>query len=440
MNLRALAAQTLAPLLQHRGSLNAVLPAALERCEVRDRALLQQLCYGTLRFEPRLSRIAQHLLKKPFRDKDADLQALLLLGLYQLDQSRVAAHAAISETVAAVGELNKDWARGLINAVLRRFQRDRDGLIAELDGQEAFRYNHPDWLIEKLRHNWPQHWEQILAANDQPAPMALRINLGKLSRAAYLERLQAAGLEARLGALAESAIYLQEPCDVARLPGFDEGLVSVQDEAAQLAATLLDPQPGQRVLDACAAPGGKLCHLLEHQPDLATADAVELEPERARRIHQNLERLGLQSQVHLGDAAGQDWWNGQAYDRILLDAPCSASGVIRRHPDIKYLRRSEDLKTLAELQLRMLQNCWQMLSPGGRLLYATCSVFPQENERVLARFLKAEASASEVAIEQPWGEARPLGRQLFPQPDGHDGFYYALLQKNAVPQKDIATP
>jgi len=431
MNLRALAALTLAPLLQHRGSLNASLPAALAQCEPRDRALLQQLCYGTLRFEPRLARIAGRLLKKPFRDKDTDLMALLLVGLYQLDQSRVAPHAAISETVAATEELNKDWARGLLNAVLRNFQRRRDELLSGLDGDDSFRYNHPDWLIQKLRHNWPEQWQQILAANDTPAPMTLRVNLGKTSREAYQAQLADTGLGARPGAWSPAALYLDQPCDVSRLPGFEEGLVSVQDEAAQLAAGLLEPQPGERVLDACAAPGGKLCHLLELEPQLAAVDAVEIDAGRADRIRENLARLGVSCRLHIGDAGGRDWWDGQLYDRILLDAPCSASGVIRRHPDIKYLRRSDDLKALAELQLQILENCWQLLRPGGRLLYATCSVFPQENERVLARFLKNTLSASEVVLEVPWGQARPLGRQLFPQQDGQDGFYYALLQKDS---------
>ncbi|GGO77432.1 ribosomal RNA small subunit methyltransferase B [Marinobacterium nitratireducens] len=430
MNLRALAAKTLAPLLQHRGSLNASLPATLAQCEPRDRALLQQLCYGTLRYEPKLSCIAEQLLKKPFRERDSDVRALVLIGLYQLDQTRVAPHAAISETVAATEALDKSWARGLVNAVLRNFQRRRDELLTALADDETFSYNHPQWLIEKLRHNWPQDWQQILAANDEPAPMTLRVNLARLSRQDYLEQLAQGGIEAHPGAHSAAAVYLAEPCDVGRLPGFAEGLASVQDEAAQLAAELLQPAPGERVLDACAAPGGKLCHLLELEPGLAAVDAVEIDAGRAERIRENLARLGLDCQLHIADAASRDWWDGQPYDRILLDAPCSASGVIRRHPDIKYLRRSEDLKTLAQLQLAILENCWAMLRPGGRLLYATCSIFPQENERVLARFLKANPAASERPLDVAWGQARPVGRQLFPQPGAQDGFYYAVLEKD----------
>jgi 16S rRNA (cytosine967-C5)-methyltransferase len=431
MNLRTLAAQTLAPLLQHRGSLNATLPTSLYTCVPRDRALLQQLCYGTMRFEPRLALIADHLLQKPFRDKDADLQALVLLGLYQLDQTRIADHAAISETVDATADLNKNWARGLVNAVLRRFQRERDSIMEELGDNPRLQYNHPDWMIGKLQQNWPEHWPQIMLANDQPAPMTLRLNTRQSSREAYLEQLYIAGIEATPGTFADTAIYLTQACDVTELPGFDEGLVSVQDEAAQLSATLLDLKPGQRVLDACAAPGGKLCHLLEHEPALAHVEAVELDSRRAERIKQNLQRLKLNCTLTQGDAASDSWWDGQSYDRILIDAPCSATGVIRRHPDIKYLRRNEDLKRLADLQLAILENCWNMLSPGGKLLYATCSVFPQENERLLARFIKARPEVQHLPIEADWGHVRPLGRQLFPQPDGHDGFYYAVLEKPA---------
>nr|WP_067289153.1 16S rRNA (cytosine(967)-C(5))-methyltransferase RsmB [Marinobacterium profundum] len=429
MNLRTLAAQTLAPLLLHRGSLSATLPTSLYTCVPRDRALLQQLCYGTMRFEPRLALIAEHLLQKPFRDKDADLQALVLLGLYQLDQTRIADHAAISETVDVTEDLNKNWARGLVNAVLRRFQRERDSIMETLGDNPRLQYNHPDWMIGKLQQNWPDHWPQIMLANDQPAPMTLRLNTRLSTREAYIEQLYIAGIEATPGAFAKTAIYLNQPCDVSELPGFADGLVSVQDEAAQLSAPLLDLKPGQRVLDACAAPGGKLCHLLEHEPGLDSVEAVELDSRRAERIQQNLQRLKLNCTVTLGDAASEKWWDGQSYDRILIDAPCSATGVIRRHPDIKYLRRNEDLKRLADLQLSILRNCWHMLSPGGKLLYATCSIFPQENERLLARFIKEQPEVRHLPIEADWGHARPLGRQLFPQQDGHDGFYYAVLEK-----------
>ncbi len=432
MNIRILAAETLAPLLRHQGSLNAVLPAALERCPERDRPLLQQLCYGTMRDFHRLNLLATQLLRKPFQARDYDIRALLLLGLYQLRSLRIPAHAALHETVAACTGLQKSWAKGLLNGTLRHYQREAERLEAALSQREAWQYNHPDWLISKLRHNWPEHWQQILAGNNaEPAPLTLRINRQQCSRDAYLRQLAAEGTEAQATPFSPDGISLAQACDVDSLPGFREGACSVQDEAAQLAVGLLDLQPGQRVLDACAAPGGKLCHILEAQPQLAAVEAVELEARRLPRIEENLARIGLRATLHLGDAAATDWWDGQPFDRILLDAPCSATGVIRRNPDIKYLRKGEDIQPLTEIQWAILRNCWQLLKPGGRLVYATCSIFPQENERLIGRFIQQQPDALHKPIDAAWGLERPLGRQLFPSPGGHDGFYYAVLEKTA---------
>lgn len=433
MNSRAIAAQTLTPILLQKASLNTELSKGLSRVAERDRGLLQQLCYGTLRNLPRLQALANHMLKKPFKKQEQDLQALLMLGMYQLLEMRIPAHASIGETVEACVQLNKPWAKGLLNGVLRRLQREQDSIFATLENEPEFRFNHPAWMIDKLRHNWPLHWEFILEQNNQQPPMTLRINQQRCTRDQYLDWLDEAGIDAFPGAHSMQAIQLDEACDVDLLPGFDEGFASVQDEAAQLSADLLDLQPGQRVLDTCAAPGGKLCHIAEQEPDLSAAVAVELEAKRASRIEENLQRLQLDADVIVADAASQDWWDGQLFDRILIDAPCSASGVIRRHPDIKGLRRNEDLKPLADIQLAILTNGWQMLQPGGKLVYATCSVFPQENERVVERFLKQQEDAVHHDIEASWGQARPFGRQLFPQPDGHDGFYYALLSKAESP-------
>ncbi len=433
MNIRAIAAHTLAPVLAQKESLNTALPKGLKRVSERDRGLFQQLCYGTLRFYPRLNCLAKLLLKKPFKQQDQDLRALLLLGLYQLLEMRIPPHASIGETVEACSELNKQWAKSPINAILRRLQREQDSLFEQLQNDAEFCYNHPAWMIDKLRHNWPEQWQAILEQNNQQPPMTLRVNQQMTTRDDYLQLLADAGLAATVCPYAPAAIQLQHPCDVEQLPGFEAGWVSVQDEAAQLSASLLDLQPGLRVLDACAAPGGKLCHILEQQPDLAQVTAIELEAKRAPRIQENLQRLALSAEVVIADAATTDWWDGHAYDRILLDAPCSASGVIRRNPDIKHLRRSEDLKALAEIQLSILKNCWQMLAPGGKLVYATCSIFPQENERVVERFIKLQHDADHQPIDAPWGMARPVGRQLFPQAAGHDGFYYALLTKEQAP-------
>ncbi|MDO6562354.1 16S rRNA (cytosine(967)-C(5))-methyltransferase RsmB [Amphritea sp. 1_MG-2023] len=430
MNIRAIAARALGPVIGRKESLNTALPRALQHCHENDRALLQQLCYGTMRSLPKLACLADKLLKKPFKPQDQDLYALVLLGFYQLLEMRVPAHAAISETVEAAAQLNKGWAKGLLNALLRTLQREQDTLFEQLSEQPEFRYNHPQWMIAKLQHNWPDQWQEVVTQNNQQPPMTLRINKRKTNREAYLQQLHDADIAASATPYSNVGIQLASPVDVSILPGFEYGFVSVQDEAAQLSSTLLDLQPGQRVLDACAAPGGKLCHILEHEPDLAHVTAIELEESRASRIQENLLRLNLDADVIIDDAASHTWWDGAQYDRILVDAPCSAAGVIRRNPDIKHLRQSEDIKTLTEIQLSILENCWKLLKPSGRLLYATCSVFPQENERVVERFTKAHADACHLPIVAEWGIERPFGRQLFPQPQGHDGFYYAVLLKD----------
>ena len=431
INIRALAANVLAPLLRQHGSLSTHLPDALQHCPEQDRALLQQLCYGTMRELFRLERLAAQLLRKPFKAQDMDIQALVLIGLWQLRSSRIPPHAALNETVAATETLNKPWARKLVNAVLRRFQREQADIEQTLTEDEVFRWNHPQWFISKLQHNWPEHWQSVLAANDCQGPMTLRVNTRQQTRQAALQKLADAAIAATPCTFSADGITLEQPQDVTQLPGFTAGELSVQDEAAQLAADLLALAPGQRVLDACAAPGGKLCHLLERCAQLQEVIAVELEPERTRRIHDNLHRLGLQldCQVLTADASSHDWWDGQPFDRILVDAPCSGTGVIRRHPDIKLLRRGEDIAALASIQLSILNNLWQQLKPGGRLVYATCSIFGQENERIIERFLQQQPDARHQPIAAAWGETRPFGRQLFPQPDGHDGFYYAVLDK-----------
>jgi len=428
LNLRAQVARTLLPLLQQQGSLSTVLPTALSRTAERDRALMQQICYGTLRFWHRYDALASLMLRKPFHPDEQIVQVLLNAALYQLHQLSVPDHAVINETVEACKQLGKPWAGKLLNAILRRYQRESSDLLKQADSLDAFRFNHPPWMLAKLEHNWPEQWLQILSANDQSPPMCLRVNRQRVDREGYLKLLSAAGIGARVGEYSPDAIYLEQPLPVDKLPQFDAGWVSVQDEAAQLATQLMSPEPGMRILDACAAPGGKLCHLLEHCTDLRI-EALELEPRRAVRITENLNRLGLQAPVKIGDASDRIWWNGEPYDQILLDAPCSATGVIRRNPDIKILRRNEDILDLAAQQLAILTNLWGMLKPGGTMVYATCSIFPQENERIIERFLKIQPDARPVPIEASWGVNRTFGRQLFPQTDGHDGFFYARLER-----------
>lgn len=433
MNIRQLAAETLAPLLRHQGSLKSTLPQALDACPERDRALLQQICYGTMRDFHRLNVIAIKLLKRPFKARDYDIRALVLVGIYQLRSLRIPEHAALNETVDAAHSLGKPWATSLLNGLLRSYQREAEALEAHLDSTPASQYNHPDWFISKVQNNWPEHWQQIIDGNnDESAPLTLRVNRLRISRDQYLAELDVEGIDAVTTPFSPEGITLAKATDVRDLPGYDEGWFSVQDEAAQLSGLLLDLQPGQRVLDACAAPGGKLCHILEQQPDLSSVDAVELEMRRAGRITENLERLGLSAELRIGDARCDDWWDQHPYDRILVDAPCSATGVIRRNPDIKYLRKGEDIQAMADIQINILDNLWRMLKPGGKLLYATCSIFPQENERLIKRFMTQQSDAEHLPLSGEWGVERPYGRQLFPSPGSHDGFFYALLRKTAA--------
>lgn len=424
---RAVAAEVLADILQRRGSLSALLPTALTQVPEQERALLQQLCYGTCRFLPSLQAYCQALLHKPIATHDQDIKGLLLLGLYQLEHSRIPEHAIISQTVEAAEDLNKPWTKSLINGVLRSFQRDKNAL--NIGNQPEVRFNHPQWLIDRLKGAWPDNWEAILEQNNHQAPMTLRVNTISVSCETYLAQLADAGISAHAGKLSPAAITLDSACDVTLLPGFSDGMVSVQDEAAQLAAYLLDLAPDQKVLDACAAPGGKTCHILETEPRIAELTALDQSEVRLKRVHENLARLDLSANTIAADAASPEWWNGEPFDRILVDAPCSATGVIRRHPDIKYLRLNSDINQLAKLQERIVRNLWTMLKPGGKLVYATCSVLPAENEKLVKKLLKKLSDAQEIKITADWGIERPFGRQFFPQLQGHDGFYYAVLEK-----------
>jgi 16S rRNA (cytosine967-C5)-methyltransferase len=436
MNPRLAAARALSAVLSGKASLGGSLPPLLDRVEARDRGLTQDLAFGAARWQPRLSALANALLEKPFKAADRDVEALLLVGLYQLFYSRIPTHAAIGETVGAAQPLKKPWAKGLLNAVLRRAEREGAELLLTLEHDPVVRTAHPRWLQKALKAHWPQHWEAICAANNAHPPLTLRVNRRHGSRDAYLAELLAAGIEARACAYSGDGITLAQACDVTGLPGFAEGRVSVQDEAAQLAAELLQLAPGQRVLDACCAPGGKTCHILEAEPQLARVLALDLEAKRLLRVRDNLDRLGLDAQLIAADTRAVDsWWDGQPFQRILLDAPCSATGVIRRHPEIKLTRQPDDIAALAQLQGEMLDALWPTLAVGGILLYATCSSLPTENTEVIEAFLQRRPDAGELEIVGEFGIAQPHGRQLFAQQDGHDGFYYAKLIKNAAPAR-----
>jgi len=427
---RVAAARALAAILGGR-SLSEVLPVAT--VPARDRALLAELVYGTCRWFPRLDFYLGRLLARPLKPRDADVRTLLLVGLYQLTELRVAPHAAVDETVAAARALGKAWAAGLVNGVLRSFLRQRAALQDAARADLAAAHAHPAWLIERLQAAWPADWAAILeAANGRP-PMTLRVNRLRTDRDGAAQALAKAGLSATPVPDVPSALVLQQPAEVAALPGFAEGVLSVQDAGAQLAAPLLDPQPGERVLDACAAPGGKTGHLLEWCPD-AEVTAVDLDSRRLARVRENLDRLGLQARLFAGDAgqpAGP--WAQTPYDRILLDVPCTATGVIRRHPDIKLLRRATDVAELAERQARILDAVWPLLRPGGILLYVTCSLLPEENHLQIARFLDRRGDAGALAIEAQWGRPMGVGRQTLPGERTMDGFFYARLQKAPAP-------
>ena len=433
MNPRLAAARALAAVLSGKASLNSSLPAQLDKVDERDRGLTQDLAFGTARWQPRLDLLAAQLLQKPFKAADADVQALLLVGLYQLFYTRIPAHAAIGETVGCADKLKKPWAKGLLNAVLRRAQREGEELLASMERDPVVRTAHPRWLQKSLKAFWPEQWEAICAANNAHPPMILRVNRRHHSRDAYLDLLREAGIEAAPCQFSRDGILLAEACDVRNLPGFEQGWISVQDEAAQLAADLLELAPGQRVLDACCAPGGKTCHLLEAEPKLAGVVAIDLEAKRLTRVRENLDRLGLDAQLIACDARDTtNWWDGKTFQRILLDAPCSATGVIRRHPDIKLTRQADDIAALASLQGELLDALWPTLEVGGMLLYATCSTLPTENTEVIAAFLARTPGARELDLATDAGIRQPHGRQLLAQEGGHDGFYYAKLIKIAA--------
>ena len=387
----------------------------------------KELCFGVCRHYLRLTTLADSLVQK--RPKQTDIWILLLMGLYQQQYLDLPDYAIVKETVAVLDNIKKSWAKGLVNAVLRTFSREREARMSALQDNPTFQYGHPEWLLQRLTSAWPNNWHAIVTANDARAPMSLRVNQQRTSTATYLLRLQDNGIDAHAHPHAPHGIVLSKPCDVHDLPGFAEGDVSVQDIAAQHATSLLQLRPQLRVLDACAAPGGKICHLLEHEPTLIST-ALDIDPKRLPRIKDNLSRLHLHASIREGDASKPEtWWDGIPFERILLDAPCSATGVIRRHPDIKWLRTPNDIDNITQLQQQLLQSLWPLLSTNGLLVYATCSVLPEENEQQIATFVAHQPDARVVEIPASWGYATGHGRQILPGEDDMDGFFYSVLQK-----------
>jgi 16S rRNA (cytosine967-C5)-methyltransferase len=408
-------------------SLDAALAAAWRRhagLDARARAVVQDLAYGTLRLLARFEALLDALLDKPL--VDARLRALLLVAIYQLEGTRAAPHAVVDHAVRACGALGLTSAKGLVNAVLRNFLRRRTALDARVERSEPARYCHPQWWIDRLRAQYPGRYAGALAAGNRHPPLALRVNCRRIERADYLELL--ARHDIRGEASGTTAVILDKPLPVERIPGFAEGLASVQDPAAQLAGPLLDLRPGMRVLDACAAPGGKTAHALE----LADVELTALDRDAARleRVRANLARLALSARVVCGDAGDPaSWWDGTHYQRILLDAPCSASGIARRRPDVKWLRRATDVAPLAQAQAHLLDALWPTLASGGKLLYATCSVFHEENSEQVARFLERHRDAQRASLPAVDNDSELPAGQLLPD-ERHDGFFYALLQKS----------
>ncbi|MDW6002302.1 16S rRNA (cytosine(967)-C(5))-methyltransferase RsmB [Vibrio mangrovi] len=424
MNVRAAAASVIYQVVDQGASLSSALPEVQQKIKPRDHALLQEICYGVLRYLPRLEATVHELMDKPLKGKQRIFHHLILVGLYQIQFMRVPDHAAVGETVSATQDLKGPRLRGLINAVLRNYQRNREAMDQQASRHDAGKYCHPNWLLKSLQESYPQQWQSIVESNNQKAPMWLRINRRHHTTESYRQLLEERKIDVHLHPEAEDAIKLASPCDVSLLPGFEQGWVSVQDAAAQLSVHYLAPQAGELILDCCAAPGGKTAHILEHTAD-AQVVAVDCDRSRLQRVHDNLHRLNLDAKIVCGDARHpQDWWHGEQFDRILLDAPCSATGVIRRHPDIKWLRRPDDIEALVALQSEILDAMWTQLKPGGTMVYATCSVLPQENSQQIKTFLSRTLDAQLIN-----SEINNPGRQILPGENDMDGFYYAVLKK-----------
>ena len=417
------ALKILITLVQYKSSLSQLMPTYAEISP-----MTKELCFGFCRHYFRLQAIADCLLEK--RPKTLEVWIAVLMGLYQLHYMHQPDYAVVQETVALLKKIKKEWAKGLVNAVLRNFCRKHTEILSELIHDPVFISGQPPWLLQHLKADWPNDWQAIAAANDAHPPMTLRINLRKNSVANYLSALNEGGIEAVAHSVAPEGITLVAPCNVYDLPGFDTGCVSVQDGAAQLAVSLLSLKPGQRLLDACCAPGGKTCHILESEPNLAACIALDVDAKRLKKVRENLDRLNLTATLVQGDALSpESWWDKRLFDRILLDAPCSATGVIRRHSDVKLLRTNEEIVTITQIQSSMLKSLWPLLAPGGLMVYATCSVIADENDEQVAHFLEAHSDCQALKGNWPWGRSTGHGQQILPGEQGMDGFFYAVLLK-----------
>ena len=390
----------------------------------QQKAFAHQLAQGTINALPRLSGLLSQLLSKPIKPKEAEVHAILLTGLYQIDYMRTPDHAAVNESVNLAKKLKKTWAIKLINGCLRRFIREHDKLRANLSTAAAA--GHSEWMYQMVASQWPEQALKIVDANNYAGPMCLRVNQRFFSGDEYLQKLQAAGINGTPSELVPECIRLDHACAAETLPGFSEGWVSIQDEAAQVAARLLVIEPGHVILDACSAPGGKACHLAELHPECQLV-ARDISSERLLKVKENTARLGLD--IDIQELSLTQKSEQECFDHILADVPCSGSGVIRRHPDIKTLRLESDLAQFHAQQLQILQDLWPKLKRGGTLLYVTCSIFEQENDQTIHRFLDQQEEASVAEIGKSWGYATEFGRQLIPKKEGSDGLFFCRLQK-----------
>jgi len=428
VDLRADTAWVIFQVLEQGKSSREALAMAQARHSKQDAAWLQEMAMGVFRHLPQLQIWLRELLEQPLKGSKKILEHVILLGFYQQAYSRVSDHAAVAATVNAAEILGGKSLKGLINAILRNFQRQQ--LAEQVSDNPIIQSGLPKWLYKRLASAYPQELETLLSGMNQPAPVWLRVNQQQCTQPVYCNALTEAGIRFALSEAHPDAIIMLDRTPITTLPGFAEGWFSVQDGAAQLAAPLLDAQPGERILDCCAAPGGKSAHILERTTGLAQLIALDSEASRLTRMTENLQRLQLHANLVCADAAELDsWWDGNCFDRILLDAPCSATGVIRRHPDIRWLRKSADIEVLQALQYKILTNLWRTLKPGGTLVYATCSVLPDENTGQISRFLQEHSEAQLQAI-QPGETIEQPGRQILPGEQQMDGFYYARLLKS----------
>ena len=428
-NARMLGARAVQQVIQQQRSLTDVLPEILQSGDERQGALIHQLTAGTLRYWWPLSAIIDALLKKPLKPKDFDIYCLTAVGIYQINHTRIPEHAIVSETVNAVKALSKPWAKNLVNALLRNYQRDKDSLDQQFSRSECFNTSHPQWMIDTLKQDWPQAWQNILSQNNKRAPLTLRVNQQQINTEQAIKMLSEIEVDAVKTRSAPDGLTVDGKTKIWQSPLWQQAKFSVQDESAQLVGYAVALKPAMKVLDACAAPGGKTAHLLEIEPGIDLL-ALELKAARITRMRENLKRLKLSAQIKQADASHLDeWWQGELYDLVIIDAPCSGSGVIRKHPDIKHLRHPQDITQNVETQRRILDKLWSVLKVGGKMLYCTCSVFRSENDQQASWLLECKPDAIHIELPEEYGLSIKFGRQRLPGVDDSDGFYYACFEK-----------